>query len=235
MAEDILNSLDQFNDVEEIDPNAMATDARPLPPAGRYQIRLKIAQDAAKNNAKRIESPDFPGNNIIYFQMKDGSKHLMIVVTHEIISENPKFNGQRWDEWMSSKADKFTQTSQVDTLLRAITGRAGVGMRTNQKVKHLYDILVTEPIILAEIEWKGQVPKLDPATGQPVLNDKGKKEYVTATIGGKKAVRMANFPKISDNPEVFQSADVTDDNGESVFVGVEVAKYLPAMGGQTAA
>lgn len=227
MEPDILNNLDQFNDVEEIDENAMVTDARPLPPAGVYNIRLSLEQDGAKEKA--ILKTEFPANNISTFTTQDGKKHLMIVIRRTIVSDNPKLDGQRTNEWASTMVMKGTQTSAVDTYLRLLTGRAGVGLTTGQKIKALYDAIATEPVIVAEIDWRGESPKKD-REGNNVVNKNGKNEYAAATVGGRRLTTMTNFPRNEDGSYI--SADLEDENGEAVFVNWDIKKFVSGPGTQ---
>lgn len=236
-ADDInINNLDAFNDVEEIDPNAMVTDARPLPTPGTYSIRLGNAENGFKDTGKsRPQFTDrFPAKNVSSFTIQKegpnkGKSYLQIAVTEEIISDNPKFNGQKRTNYVNTMVNRSTQTTAVDTYLRAITGMAGVGLSQKDKIEKLYDILATSPVITGEVDWRGESPKI--ANGQPVMrmDDPTKPEYDVATLNGKKLFHSASFPDGDSGGK--QHADLTDDNGNSIYASWEVTKYMPAQTG----
>jgi len=234
MSEEInINNLDAFNDVEEIDPNAMVTDARPLPPPGTYQIRLSNAENGFKEGGKSQPqfTDRFPAKNVSSFIIRKdgpnkGKQYLQIAVQEEILSDNPKFNGARRTNYVNTMLNRTTQTTAVDTYLRAITGMAGVGLSQKDKIERLYDILATTPVITGEVDWRGESPKV--VNGVPVMraDDSTKPEYDVATVNGRKLFRATAFPE--DGNGGRQHADLSDDSGNTVFASWQVVKYMPA-------
>lgn len=217
-AEVDINNLDAFNQVEEIDPNASISDQAPPPPAGTYQLRLKLAQGAVTDDKKLVSPDRFPAKNVSSFQTQTGPK-LMIVIEQEIVSDNGRrYQTQR--DYASTMVLDSVKTSAVDTYLKVLTGRAGVGMTQAQKVQTLYDLLATEPVCQAEIEWSGRVETDE-------LDKKGKKVWKTAKLDGKSLSRMANFPSVEINGQtLYKPADV-DDDGREVVTRWEVRRLLP--------
>lgn len=241
-----LNALDELGDVEEIDPDANVDDQPPPPPKGTYQIRLRNMKDAERKKLEGIAqngSPEdaqlaakilqeFPDANISWFRTKkDGKLHFSIVIEQELVSDDPLAKNRKNKVWKNTMISQFVPTSAVDTFLRILTGRAGVGMTAGRKIAELYGLLATEPVCLGELDWSGQTIKLD-KEGQPVLRENGKPDYTDAVLNGKKLNRMENFPfvEVTDSAtgearRHYKPAEY-DDHGNTVITSWEIRKYL---------
>lgn len=235
MPEDILNNLDEFDVVEEIDENAMVTDAPPPPEPGPWQVKLALATDAVKDPAKLVGVDRFPAKCVGKIKTPG---HLQIVLDLEL--QDPtgaKHRPKR--EWFNTMVFQGVKTSAVDTLLRALTGKAGVGLSNKQKIEMLYDLVAEGGVVAGiELDLRGEAVKVGPdgavvkrkdADGNEVINTKTGEaydEYDVATVKGKKLFGGRSFP-VDENGKII-AQDLTDDNGNPVFVSWVVKKWVPA-------
>jgi hypothetical protein len=173
-----INSLDSFNDVEEVDPNASMTDQIPPPPEGQtYVATVRLVKDGIAEG-KRVGA--FDDGAVGFFVIKkDGrdDRHLMLVLEIEVQDEGKPWNHQRRREYINTMLDQSRGTTWVDTYLRVLTGSAGVGLSRGQKVQKLHQILQTEPQIKLDLQWAltatEDTPVLDKKTGEPRLKGDG--------------------------------------------------------------
>ncbi len=192
-----INSLDQFNDVETIDPDSSIYDSTPPPPDGWHLLKLSVVKDGIAEKA-RIGGEQFQ-NALGYFKFfdRDGKeqKHLMLVVDFQIAEDGKPWNKQSVRQWVNTM--KSGETTAVDTLLRVLTGQAGVGLANNQKMTKLYQAIAAEPVIQAKTRWI-----LQAAEATPVLDKQGKQKLKGS--GAEKTefkvfkYGMASFPVDTD-------------------------------------
>jgi len=199
-----INSLDQFNDVEQIDADASIYDSTPPPPDGWHPVKLSVVKDGIAEKS-RIGGEQFQ-NALGYFKFfdRDGKeqKHLMLVVDFQIAADGKPFNKQSTRQWVNTM--KSGETTAVDTLLRVLTGQAGIGLANNQKMTKLYQAIVAEPVILAKTRWILQATE-----ASPVL-DKGGKQKLKQSGAEKTEFKifkygMNSFPVETDgngNPKL---------------------------------
>lgn len=188
-----INSLDQFNEVEQIDPDASTYDQTPPPPDGWHAAILRPVKDAI-DQAKRVAGEQFQ-NSVGWFGFNDRDgkyqKHLNMAIEIQINEEGKPWHKQSVREWPSTM--KSGDTTQIDTLLRQTTGQAGVGLSNSQKITKLYQKLVTEPQVWVKTRWILQATEETPVldkSGQPKVKQSGeaKTEYRIFKYG------MAQFP-----------------------------------------
>jgi len=227
VSEDILNNLPGMDVVEEINPEAMSTDKTLPPPDGDHQLRISIVVDGVKDEKKRFNPGNqFPANCVQFFTLPErngrpASTQFIITVQEEIlgVTGEPAPGGRRrcWPSTMV-RGEGANRTSDIDTLLRAVTGQAGVGMTNIQKIKALYDVLVVTPaVVKAKTEWVGEVQVEDP-------KKPGETKRVVAKKDGKYLAGMGNFPV---NEAGFPVAVDEDDSGNEVYLGWRVKAYYP--------
>jgi hypothetical protein len=152
-----INSLDAYNDVDEIDPEKSIYDQIPPPPAGKYVLTLSAVKDGA-NEKKCVAG--FNGSVMGFsFQDRDNrtQNHLMIVVDHTIDPDQPGA-GQSTREWLSTMVqgarDDVAGTTPIDTYLGKL-GSSGVGLSRGQKVTKLYTLLAGgNAKVRATLDWE---------------------------------------------------------------------------------
>jgi hypothetical protein len=212
-----INQLDQFNDVEEVNPDAMSTDAIPPPPDGVHEFKLEVVKDGIGDPNKRVA---FDDGSVGFFEItkgpQQGKRHLQIVVDFKIDEPGAKWDGQSVRKWVNTMVGR-TETSEVDTLLKAITGQAGAGLSNGQKIQKLHELIVAGARIKAETEWTATKK-----TGEK--NDKDKDVY-------KVFARGMNHPAfaVKEGGKVVGQAPITEDpaDGSECSTRFEIARYLP--------
>jgi len=221
MSELDINSLEFFNDIEDIDPDAMSTDVQPPPPAkgadGKYigyTARLKNARGGSGKKAAFTDN--FPMGNVSVFTLNNkGHMNLMVEVT--VITGM----GRQYTTRCPVSTAKFGEdtTTWVDTLLRGTTGYSGAGLSNLAKTQALYAALLTEPEIYgAEFEWVAEYLTRD---------DAGKTKRKTGIWEGKKLTRMQNFPFVEIDGVKHYKAVENDSDGNEVRTGLKFHKVLP--------
>jgi hypothetical protein len=188
-----INALDQYNDVETIDPTASIYDQTPPPPDGWHQFTVRIVKDGI-DQAKRIASDQFQGAlGAFQFTDRDGKlqKHLMLAIEFQVNEDGKLWNKQTIRQWPTTM--KTGESTGVDTLLRVLTGQAGVGLSHKDKILKLYAAIAAEPLVMGKTRWILQATELTPVldkSGKPKVKGSGeeKTEYKIFQYG------MKSFP-----------------------------------------
>lgn len=228
MATDILNNLADYDVVEEIDESALSTDQAPPPAKGCYQIRVSLALDAVTAENKLFNPEDrFPGKCVGKFEFsnQDGlQKHLYLVTNYEVLNDAGNVIGQQ-REWNNTMVGMKIKTSAIDTLLKVITGKAGVGLNRVQKVAALYDELASGPkVVEAEIDWVGEITVPDEKKSVKKGTDETKR--VKAKKDGKLLSTMTNFPYAEVGGEKVYKPVNEDDDGAEVRTGWVIKEWV---------
>lgn len=210
-----INSLDSFNDVEEIDPNASITDAIPPPPAGIHCVRLRPLKDGMKEG-KRVGA--FDDNSVGFFEYPQGKRHLMIAIEIEVVDDGKPWNKQTIRDYANTMLDEGRGTTAVDTYLRILTGSAGVGLTTGQKVQKLHSVLQTEPTVKADLDWEATCVE----SSKKTKRDGTEKDVYRVALRG-----MKNFPE--NRASASGHSPLTEDpkTGEEVRTRYFVRQLFP--------
>lgn len=192
-----INSLDQFNDVEEIDGDASIYDSTPPPPDGWHQFTVRLVKDGI-DSSKRVGGDGYQGAlGAFQFTDRDGKlqKHLMLAIEFQVNEDGMAWNKQTVRQWPNTM--KTGESTAVDTLLRVLTGQAGVGLSHKDKVLKLYSALAAEPQVMGKTRWILVATELTPVIGKDGKQKvKGsgeeKTEYKTFKYG------MNSFPADGD-------------------------------------
>jgi len=230
-----INNLDLYNDIEDIDPNASVYDQIPPPPPNWYQLSTSIVKDAVKEGPKRFMGDKFQ-NAVGYFQgapKEEGGKiptHFYIVVEYRVeAGEGKPGNGQTKRVWIMTTKDK-TNSTPADTLLKGITGQAGVGLSNLAKIQRLYDLIVAgRGNIMAQIDWI-----LEPTEDQPTMDRKTGKQKIKRD-GGLQTNRdpfikgMKNFPvdEVTKKPLIL---DANPKDGRPARTSWDIVNMKPLAG-----
>lgn len=237
-----INLMELGNFVETIRPDVMSTDTPPPPPAGNYQIVL-----AAAEKIKFPEKhPQLPGKEaflidpatgnllhdekgfLTYFFMKDDvaqkRPYMQLVLQPHILLPNPDGGDPRQYPlervYASCMVSRGVQTSMVDTLLRSITGKAGVGMKDSDKVVQLYALVVNgQAKANAHCDWEARYVDGIKEEGEAYA------EYPLGTWDKKRLSTINNFPKDKEGHPL--PVDI-DGEGVPVRTRLVVKKWLPA-------
>lgn len=216
--------------VEQEDETSSVFDFPPPPPEfgedGKpitYNLRLKLVENGAKKPVGK--DSHFPLGAVGSFPVK-GVQHFQVVIDHLIESDDPKVRGQ-FRDWVGTltRGDR----SPVGEYL-GVLGVSTAGMANGRKAKALYDALVAEPVVQAQIQWYAQAE-------QATINAKsGKEEYVEHLRG------MTNFPKVTiGGATKYKAAQEVKVGDRTVSVRTKfrikrfVGKALPATGGSASA
>ncbi len=215
-----INNLPICQEVDEIDGSASAFDQAAPPPERDdkgtpivYTIRVKPVENGVKEE-KRVRTEDFPLGCVGQFTARE-QVHYGMAIEYEIVSDNPRFNGRTARDYVSTMV--MDSTSGVDTLLRFAVGQAGMGLGRYDKIKQLYDVLATAPLVRATTQWT-----LD-ATEARFDEKKGKDVYDTFLRG------MRRFPSADINGvKVYRPLDADPQTGAPARTRWEVVKMFPA-------
>ena len=220
-----INSLAEFTDREEVDPDAMLSDAPPPPPSVDankkkivYTISLENKQDGAE---KPIAVNDCPKKNVSVFEY-EGKKHLNIALLMKVQDGSRVVTRSIYVNTMKKRD---IPTTEVDCIIKALGGQSA-GLDNGSKIKTLYDLLESGTNMLrGPLEWKGT---------KKVWSDKKNKEVeVIATVDGKKLNRMVNFPLMNIAGTTQYKPVTMDDEGAEVRTEFEITDWLPLnYGGQ---
>lgn len=228
-----INSLDQYNDVDEIDADASVYE-RALPPVdGWHQIKIKLVKDGIAEK-KRFQADKYQGAmQLVEFNDKDGAlqRHFMLVIDSQIAEDGKQGNGQSARKWISTMPQKVNDrtTTEIDTLLGVLSGQAGVGLSRLQKADKLYQILLTEPLAWGKTQWilqatEGTTVK-DRKTGEARLKQSGeaREEYVIFKYGMKSFEVDGKTQLLEEDPKTGTPArtkwQITDVKPLSAKVG----------------
>jgi hypothetical protein len=216
-----------FAEVTEIDPDAMTTDAPAPPPEFDekhprgipYQIRAKLAAGAGKEKA--VYTALFPEKCVT---LTNKTSKPQIIVDFEIVSNNPRYNGQTKREWIGTSL-MGGNTTPIDTLLRALTGSAAPMLSAAQKIKKVYDLLVTLPLLSATTQWVLELTdKNDDGTyPKPVLV--GMKNFPCVNVSGVDVYRPLEEALIKQPDNTMLSFPAR--------TRWRIKKYLPRTGGES--
>lgn len=228
MAEDILNNLADFDVVEEIDESALSTDQAPPPAKGRYAIRVSMVPDGAKEVSRFNPADRFPAGSVAAFSFvgQDGQKqsHLYMTLKYEALNDAGVAVGQIRD-WPNTMIGQRVRTSAIDTLLKVLTGRAGVGLSTKQKIESLYDLLASGPQVAeAEIDWVGEISVPDEKKSNKTGKDETKR--IKAMKDGKVLSTMTSFPSVKVGGEQVYKPVTEDDNGAEVYTTWVIKEWV---------
>jgi hypothetical protein len=217
-----INTLDQFNEVPDIDAGADIGDKAPPPPAGKYTVRLRVKEGNWASKPEKAFSED--GTVGLW-----GQKALVVNVQTVIEDEGKPWNHQHRFDFVNTQV--FRGTSGVHSLIKRILGQADYNRFLNTQptiadaITELVKLLRTEPLVSGtEVEWEARCQELTPkrdTNGNTVFRDDGTviTEKAVAVVGGKRLAYMKAFPQASDG----SYRPVTrDDNGNEVRTGFKV-------------
>jgi len=132
--------------------------------------------------------------------MKDSANpnahHLMLQVEWELVDsrlEGTIWEGNTMRTWPSTMPGR-SGTSEIDTLLKVYTGKAGVGMSRKQKIEALVPYLQAEQPIKVVTEWRAEIPEQD-------------KEKLAKRPDATKTIKygMGSFPVVEgSNPPIYK-------------------------------
>jgi hypothetical protein len=150
-----LSQLDlvQEGTVDNINPDADFGDAPPpVPDPAKGDFWVAVPKLI---NFKGSESPlktTKDSNN-------PNAAHLMLQIEWELSDtrlEGSIWQGNKLRTWPSTRPG-FSGTSEVDSLLRAYTGKAGVGMSRMEKIKTVLPFLQAASPVGLVTEWRSEV------------------------------------------------------------------------------
>lgn len=206
-----MDALSLFSEVEDINPEADFTDRPPLPPEFdsngtpiRYLVTMKLIQDS-KTGA--VAKPK---------QTSQGKAYLMLSLDYLIEDEGMPWNGTGVRAWPSTMVGR-AGTSEVDSLLKALTGSPGLGMSHGQKVQTVLQYINAGKPVRISGRWEATetLSKEEREAGA---------DYPRPFVRG-----MANFPKrvLPSGSEVYDELENNPATGKPCQTNFRVVGYWP--------
>lgn len=206
-----IDALSLFSEVEDINPEANFNDQPPLPPefdgSGapiRYLTVMKLIQDA-KTGA--VAKPK---------QTNQGKPYLMLSLDFLIEDEGMPWHGTGVRSWPSTMVGR-AGTSEIDSLLKALTGAPGLGMSHGQKVQTVLQYINAGKPVRITGRWEAAetLPKEEREAGAA---------YPKPFVRG-----MINFPKraLPDGSVVYEELENNPDTGKPCQTNFRITGYWP--------
>jgi hypothetical protein len=185
-------------EVEVINPDA-DMESVVLPPEGKkYVVIPKLI--AMKGTETHYTKPNKAG------------KLQFVGIDWKIEDPGKPWHGQSSRTWPSTSLNR-AGTTEVDVLLRAYTGKAGVGQMDKVKVGALGKILLAGQPIKVDIQWEAQLR----VQGEPEDTEQKDKLNFKVILRG-----MTKFPKLeSGNYTAVESVDQLSEDLQK-----KVAEYM---------
>jgi hypothetical protein len=234
-----LNIFETANLVQDINPEAMATDTVAPPPAGRYQITLTLAKKIKFNE----RHPDLAGQPaftfqdgagnlvqseehgcITYFYLQSDPNHqnkiFQVVLQPVLKITNPDGTVREYEfnrEYVSTMVMQGTKTSMADTILRAATGKAGVGDNDGKKIAKVFALGQNNRPVFVDTDWEARYR-------DSIVDKDGDKAWPLGKFDKRYLSTMANFPK---DPRGQAIPLEVDEGGNQISTRLIIKKWLP--------